>query len=66
VAARAGAGTAHFVSSLARRPTLPANAAQNADSVSTAVVMALLAVVLAVLLSVGSSYVPAVRRRAWR
>jgi hypothetical protein len=65
-AARAGAGAAHFVSSLVPTPTMPDSSADKADSVSTAVVMTLLAVVLAVLLGVGSTYVPAVRARAWR
>ena len=65
-AARAGAGTAHLVGGLAPRPSLQVSSAEKADSVSTAVVMALLAVVLAVLLGVGSTYVPAIRVRAWR
>jgi hypothetical protein len=62
-AMRAGAGAAHFVSSLAPRPTVPAD---KSDTVSTAVVMTLLAVVLAVLLGVGSTYLPRIRARAWR
>ena len=65
-AARAGAGAAHLVGGLAARPPLQVSSAEEADSVSTAVVMALLAVVLAVLLGVGSTYVPAIRARAWR
>ena len=65
-AARAGAGAAHLVGGLAARPPVQVSSAEEADSVSTAVVMALLAVVLAVLLGVGSTYVPAIRARAWR
>ena len=49
-----------------REATLQVSSAEEADSVSTAVVMALLVVVLAVLLGVGSTYVPAIRARAWR
>jgi hypothetical protein len=63
VAVRAGAGAAHFVSSLAPSPTVAGSSAgNNADNVSTAVVITL----LAALLGVGSTYVPAVRRRVWR
>jgi hypothetical protein len=65
-AARAGAGVPHFVSTLAPRPTLPGSSADEVDSISTAVLMTLLMVVLAILLGVGSTYVPAVRARAWR
>jgi hypothetical protein len=61
VATRVGTGAAHFVSSLPR-PTLQAES----DQVSTAVLLTLLAVVLAVLLGVGSSYAPALRARVWR
>jgi hypothetical protein len=63
-AARAGAGAAHFVSSFAPTPT--ALRPDKADQVSTAVVMTLLAVVLAVLLALGAKYVPSVRARALR
>ena len=65
-AARAGAGVPHFVSSLAPRPALPGSSADEVDSISTAVLMTLLVVVLAILLGVGSTYVPPVRARAWR
>jgi hypothetical protein len=65
-AARAGTGAAHFVSSSAPNGTLPVN---TADSISTPVILTLLAVILAVVLSVGSTYVPslrALRARVWR
>ena len=63
-AARAGTGAAHFVSrSLAATPAIQVD---KADEISTAVIVALLAVVLAVLLGVGSTYVPTVRARVWR
>ena len=42
VAARAGTGAAHVVSSLAPRPTLPGSSAAGADNVSTAVLITLL------------------------
>jgi hypothetical protein len=58
-AARVGAGAAHVVSSLAPSRALPSN---KGDSISSFVLVALLAVALAVLL--GSH--PAVRARAWR
>jgi hypothetical protein len=41
-------------------------AADKSDTVSTAVLMTLLVVMLAVLLGVGSTYLPRVRARAWR
>ena len=61
-AARAGTDAAHFVSSFA-----PSGApAEKADSISTAVVLTLFAVVLAVLLGVAATHVPWFRARAWR
>jgi hypothetical protein len=62
-AMRVGAGAAHFIGSLAPRSARPAD---EFDPVSTAVVMTLLAVMLVVLLGVGSTYLPKVRVRAWR
>jgi hypothetical protein len=62
-ATRVGAGAAHVVSSLAPKGTLQSD---NVDQISTAVVMTLLVIVLAVLLGVGSTYLPAIRARAWR
>ncbi len=62
-AARAGAGAAHLLSSFTRPPVLPSVSADRADTVSTVVVLTLVAVLLAILLGVGSTYVPAVR--AW-
>ena len=64
-AARAGAGAAHLLSSFSRSPA-PSISADKADRVSTAVVLTLLAVLIAVLLGVGSTYVPSVRAWAGR
>jgi hypothetical protein len=58
-ATRVGAGAAHFVNSLAPRGRQPT---AKGDSISTTVLVSLLAVALAVLL--GSH--PAIRARAWR
>jgi len=65
-AARAGAGAAQLISNLTRPPALPRVSAEKADQVSTAVVLTLLAVLLAILLGVGSTYVPSVRAWAGR
>jgi hypothetical protein len=65
-AARAGAGAAHILGSFGRLPALSGDAADKADPVSTVVVLTLLAVLVAIFLGVGSTYVPAVRAWAGR
>jgi hypothetical protein len=65
-AAGAGAGAAHLLSSFSRPPALPSISAGRADQVSTVVVVTLLAVLIALLLGVGSTYVPSVRAWAGR
>jgi hypothetical protein len=66
-AARAGAGAAHLISNFTRPPALPsAVSADKVGQVSTVVVLTLLAVLLAILLGVGSTYVPSVRAWAGR
>ncbi len=65
-AARAGAGAAHILGSFGRLPGLSGDAADKADPVSTVVVLTLLAVLVAIFLGVGSTYVPAVRAWAGR
>lgn len=62
-AARAGTGAAHFASSYVPQRTTPVD---TADSISPAVILTLLAVILAVVLGAGSTYVPSLRARAWR
>jgi hypothetical protein len=54
-----------LVRSLSRVPALPVPAGQ-ADQISTAVLLTLLAVLLAIVLGVGSTYVPALRTWAGR
>jgi hypothetical protein len=49
-----------------RVPSLPTVSAEKADQVSTAVLLSLFAVLLVLLLGVGSSYVPSVRAWAGR
>ena len=61
-AARAGTGAAHFVSSYAPQRTPPVDTAD----ISPAVILTLLAVLLAVILGAGATYVPSLRARAWR
>jgi hypothetical protein len=65
-ATRAGAGAAHLISNVGRTPVLPTVSADRADQVSTAVLVALFAVLLVLLLGVGSSYVPSMRAWAGR
>jgi hypothetical protein len=65
-AARAGAGAAHLISNITRPPALPSVPADRAGQVSAAVVLTLLAVLLAIVLGVGSTYVPSVRAWAGR
>lgn len=65
-ATRAGAGAAHVVGNFSRVPSLPTVSAEKADQVSTAVLLSLFAVLLVLLLGVGSSYVPSVRAWAGR
>src|SRR6185369_14764934 len=61
-AARAGTGAAHFVSSYAPQRTPRGDTAD----ISPAVILTLLAVLLAVLVGAGSTYVPSLRARASR
>jgi hypothetical protein len=61
-AARAGTGAAHFVSSYVPQRTPHVNTAD----ISPAVILTLLAVLLAVVLGAGSTYLPSLRVRAWR
>jgi hypothetical protein len=63
-AARAGTGAAHTVGSYVPQRTPPA--VDTADSISPAVILTLLAVLLAVVLGAGATYVPSLRARAWR
>ena len=56
-AARAGAGAAHIL----RLAGLPRVSGDKANRLSSVVVLTLLAVLVAILLGVGSTYVPAVR-----
>jgi hypothetical protein len=65
-AARAGAGAAHLLGSFTRPPVIPSAAGEKADPVLTAVGLTLVALMLAVLLGVGSTYVPVVRTWAGR
>ena len=65
-ATRAGAGAASLLGRLGRAAALPTVSADKADQVSNAVVLTLFAVLLVLLLGVGSSYVPSVRVWAGR